>query len=41
MTPIRAIPAQPGRIFRKIAYGPLLDVFFVDLRSYRGANPGR
>ena len=40
MTPIRAIPAQPGRIFRKIAYGPLLDVFFVDLRSYRGANQG-
>ena len=29
-------PAQPGRIFRKIPYGRLLDVFFVDLRSYRG-----
>jgi alkaline phosphatase D len=40
MTPIRAIPAQPGRIFRKIAYGRLLDVFFVDLRSYRDANQG-
>ena len=40
MTPIRAIPNQPGRIFRKIAYGRLLDVFFVDLRSYRGANQG-
>ncbi|MGI0523273.1 alkaline phosphatase D family protein [Rhizobium giardinii] len=40
MTPIRTLPAQPGRIFRKIAYGRLLDVFFVDLRSYRGANQG-
>ena len=31
---------RPGRIFRNIGYGPLLDVFFVDLRSYRGANQG-
>jgi len=38
MTPIRYTPAEPGRIYRKIAYGPLLDVFFVDLRSYRGPN---
>lgn len=28
----------PGRIYRKISYGPLLDVFVVDMRSYRGAN---
>ena len=40
MTPIRYMPTEPGRIFRKIAYGPLLDVFFVDLRSYRTANRG-
>ncbi len=40
MTPIRYRPTEPGRIFRKIAYGPLLDVFFVDLRSYRTANRG-
>ncbi len=40
MTPIRTIAAQPGRIFRKIPYGRLLDVFFVDLRSYRDANQG-
>ncbi|MBB3976897.1 alkaline phosphatase D [Rhizobium azooxidifex] len=40
MTPIRHRPSEPGRIFRKIAYGPLLDVFFVDLRSYRDANRG-
>ena len=38
MTPIRFTPAEPGRVYRKIAYGPLLDVFFLDLRSYRGPN---
>ena len=38
MTPIRYTPAEPGRVYRKIAYGPTLDVFFIDLRSYRNAN---
>jgi alkaline phosphatase D len=38
MTPIRYTLAEPGRVYRKVAYGPLLDVFFVDLRSYRGPN---
>ena len=38
MTPIRYVAEEPGRIFRKVSYGPLLDVFFVDLRSYRGPN---
>lgn len=38
MMPIRSIPDTPARIYRKIAYGPLLDVFFLDLRSYRGPN---
>jgi len=38
MTPIRYTPAEPGRVYRKIAYGPLVDVFFIDLRSYRGPN---
>lgn len=38
MTPIWYFPEEPGRIYRKIPYGPLLDVFFLDLRSYRGAN---
>lgn len=38
MTPISFTPAEPGRVYRKIAYGPLLDIFFLDLRSYRGAN---
>ena len=38
MTPIRYTPAEPGRVYRKISYGPTLDVFFLDLRSYRGPN---
>lgn len=38
MTPIRYTPAEPGRVYRKIAYGPMLDVFFLDMRSYRGPN---
>lgn len=33
--PIREIGARQGRIYRKIAYGPLLDVFMIDMRSYR------
>ncbi|MBU3029028.1 alkaline phosphatase D family protein [Paracoccus marinaquae] len=38
MTPISFTPSEPGRVYRKVAYGPLLDIFFLDLRSYRGAN---
>lgn len=38
MAPIRYTPAEPGRVYRKIAYGPMLDVFFLDMRSYRGPN---
>lgn len=33
---------QPGgrdRIYRTVHYGPLLDVFCLDMRTYRGANP--
>ena len=29
---------QGGRIYRKLSYGPLLDVFVLDMRSYRGGN---
>lgn len=29
---------EDERIYRKIAYGPLLDVFVIDMRSYRGPN---
>ena len=36
--PVRDTMAEPGRIYRKIGYGPLLDVFMLDLRSYRGPD---
>ena len=36
--PIRAIPGQEGRVYRKIGYGPLLDVFMIDMRSYRDST---
>jgi alkaline phosphatase D len=29
---------KPDQIYRSFSYGPLLDVFVIDLRSYRGAN---
>lgn len=38
MTPIGYTPAEPGRIYRTIHQGPLLDIFMLDLRSYRAAN---
>jgi alkaline phosphatase D len=36
--PIRAMPAQAGRVYRKVGYGPLLDVFLLDMRSYRDST---
>jgi alkaline phosphatase D len=36
--PLRYTPSEPSRIYRKISYGPLLDVFLLDMRSYRGSN---
>ena len=36
--PMRPQAAQAGRVYRKIAYGPLLDVFMIDMRSYRDAT---
>jgi alkaline phosphatase D len=36
--PMRETQAEAGRIYRKIAYGPLLNVFLLDMRSYRTAN---
>jgi alkaline phosphatase D len=36
--PMRETQAEAGRIYRKISYGPLLDVFLLDMRSYRTAN---
>jgi len=41
MTPLRIHPTDPNRVYRKISYGPMLDVFFVDLRSYRGPNQAK
>jgi alkaline phosphatase D len=36
--PIRSVPEQAGRVYRKIGYGPLLDVFLIDMRSYRDST---
>lgn len=36
--PLRATPGAAERIYRKIPYGPLLDLFVIDMRSYRNAN---
>jgi len=38
MNPVRRTPSEPRRVYRKVAYGPLLDVFFLDMRTYRGPN---
>jgi alkaline phosphatase D len=37
-TPTRMNPAESGRVYRTISYGPLLDIFVLDMRSYRGPN---
>jgi alkaline phosphatase D len=36
--PLRSTQTEPGRVYRKISYGPSLDVFMLDMRSYRGPN---
>lgn len=36
--PVREPQMSGDRVYRKVAYGHLLDVFLVDMRSYRGAN---
>jgi alkaline phosphatase D len=36
--PIRQVPQEAGRVYRRIAYGPLLDVFLIDMRSYRDST---
>ena len=38
MYPMRESIAEPGRVYRPIPYGPHLDVFVLDERSYRGPN---
>lgn len=36
--PVREPQMGGDRVYRRIGYGPLLDVFLIDMRSYRGAN---
>lgn len=37
--PLRPHSADESeRVYRKLSYGPLLDVFMIDMRSYRGPN---
>ena len=36
--PIRQRRRELGRVYRQIAYGPSLDVFVIDMRTYRGPN---
>ncbi len=36
--PMREAAAEAGRIYRRISYGPLLDVFMLDMRSYRTSD---
>ena len=38
MTPISPLALAEQKIYRAFSYGPLLEVFMIDLRSYRGAN---
>jgi alkaline phosphatase D len=36
--PIRRAADDPERVYRSIRYGPALEVFALDMRTYRGAN---
>ena len=37
--PMRPFDARESqRVYRRFGYGPLLDVFVIDMRSYRGPN---
>ena len=36
--PVRPDADEPERIYRRFSFGPLLDVFRIDMRSYRGPN---
>src|SRR5579871_6802288 len=38
MYPMRESIVEPGRVYRQLGYGPHLDVFMLDERSYRGPN---
>jgi alkaline phosphatase D len=34
------MPITPGRLYRSFSYGPLLDVFKLDMRTYKDVNDG-
>ncbi len=36
--PIRQSNADEGRIYRRVDYGPSLELFFLDMRTHRGPN---
>jgi alkaline phosphatase D len=36
--PMRESRQEAGRVYRRISYGPLLDVFLIDMRSYRDST---
>jgi alkaline phosphatase D len=36
--PLRPSGAARDRIYRTVPYGPLLELFFIDMRNYRGPN---
>ena len=36
--PMRGSTDDPERIYRTVPFGPLVDIFALDLRSYRGGN---
>jgi len=38
MMPTRQNLSEPMRVYRKVSYGPLLDIFVIDMRTYRGDN---
>jgi len=37
-TPMRRHPTDPGRLYRSVPYGPMMEVFLLDGRSYRSPN---
>jgi alkaline phosphatase D len=36
--PIRATPSESRRVYRSIPYGPSVEIFALDMRTYRAAN---
>ncbi|MFC0386498.1 alkaline phosphatase D family protein [Muricoccus vinaceus] len=36
--PLRPDPDEAERVYRRVSYGPHLDLFMLDMRSYRGPN---